>query len=303
MSDFFEVFTQNILPILLVAVVGYLLRTRLKIDKRTLSSVTFYAFSPALVFTSLVNSRIPGDEFLSLASFTIIVTLLMGGVALVMALLMRAKRQDTIALLLVLMFVNAGNYGLTLNRLRFGEEGLARAIVYYIISTILVFTLGVFIASMGQASWRESLSRLVRLPAFYAVILAMVVFVLDIQIPNPIMRGVELLSAGAIPTMLVVLGMQIADLKSLDGVWLAVPASLVRLLVAPLIAVLVAGLLGLTGLTRATAIIEASMPTAVITTILATEFNVRPGLVTSTVILSTLLSAITLPLVITVLGL
>jgi predicted permease len=302
-SDFFEVFTQNILPILLVAVVGYLLRTRLKIDKRTLSSVTFYAFSPALVFTSLVNSRIPGDEFLSLASFTIIVTLLMGGVALVMALLMRAKRQDTIALLLVLMFVNAGNYGLTLNRLRFGEEGLARAIVYYIISTILVFTLGVFIASMGQASWRESLSRLVRLPAFYAVILAMVVFVLDIQIPNPIMRGVELLSAGAIPTMLVVLGMQIADLKSLDGVWLAVPASLVRLLVAPLIAVLVAGLLGLTGLTRATAIIEASMPTAVIATILATEFNVRPGLVTSTVVLSTLLSAITLPLVITVLGL
>ena len=303
MSDFFEVFTQNILPILLVAVVGYILRTRLKIDKRTLSSVTFYAFSPALVFTSLVNSRIPGDEFFSLASFTIIVTLLMGGVALVMALLMRAKRQDTIALLLVLMFVNAGNYGLTLNRLRFGEEGLARAIVYYIISTILVFTLGVFIASMGQASWRESLSRLVRLPAFYAVILAMVVFVLDIHIPNPIMRGVEILGAGAIPTMLVVLGMQIADLKSLDGVWLAVPASLVRLLVAPLIAVLVAGLLGLTGITRATAIIEASMPTAVITTILATEFNVRPGLVTSTVVLSTLLSAITLPLVITVLGL
>ena len=303
MSDFFEVFTQNILPILLVAVVGYILRTRLKIDKRTLSSVTFYAFSPALVFTSLVNSRIPGDEFLSLASFTIIVTLLMGGVALVMALLMRAKRQDTIALLLVLMFVNAGNYGLTLNRLRFGEEGLAKAIVYYIISTILVFTLGVFIASMGQASWRESLSRLVRLPAFYAVILAMVVFVLDIHIPNPIMRGVEILGAGAIPTMLVVLGMQIADLKSLNGVWLAVPASLVRLLVAPLIAVLVAGLLGLTGITRATAIIEASMPTAVITTILATEFNVRPGLVTSTVVLSTLLSAITLPLVITVLGL
>jgi predicted permease len=131
----------------------------------------------------------------------------------------------------------------------------------------------------------------------------MVVFVLDIQIPNPIMRGVEILSAGAIPAMLVVLGMQMADLKSLDGVWLAVPASLVRLLVAPLIAVLVAGLLGLTGITRSTAIIEASMPTAVITTILATEFNVRPGLVTSTVVLSTLLSAITLPLVITVLGL
>jgi hypothetical protein len=44
------------------------------------------------------------------------------------------------------------------------------------------------------------------------------------------------------------------------------------------------------------------MPTAVFTTILAVEFNVRPGFVTSTVAISTLLSAITLPIIITLLG-
>jgi predicted permease len=69
------------------------------------------------------------------------------------------------------------------------------------------------------------------------------------------------------------------------------------------LAVIVAGWFGLSGLNRSTSIIEASMPTAVVTTIIAAEFGVRPGLVTSAVVLSTILSAVTLPLVITVSGL
>jgi hypothetical protein len=143
----------------------------------------------------------------------------------------------------------------------------------------------------------------VRLPAFYAVLLAIIVYSLSIPVPSPIMRSIDLLAAGAIPVMLMVLGMQIADLKSITRVQLALPASLIRLLVAPAVAFIVAGWLGIQGLSRATSIVEASMPTAVIMTVIATEFNVRPGLVTTTVVLSTLLSAITIPLVITMLAL
>jgi predicted permease len=302
-SGFFNVFFQNILPIFLVASIGYGLRKRLGLDKKTLSSLSFYAFSPALVFTTLVNSGLPGWELLQLGVFAVAVTLMMAMVAFMAGKLMRLPRIDIVALILVVMIVNSGNYGLTLNQLRFGEEGLARASIYFGISTILVFTLGVFIASMGQASWQDSLRRLVRLPAPYAVLLALIVYSLSIPIPSPLMRSIEIAAAGAIPVMLVVLGMQIADLKSITRVRLAIPASMIRLLIGPVVAVLVAGFIGLQGLSRATSIIEASMPTAVITTILATEFDVRPGLVTSTVVLSTLLSAITLPLVITLLSL
>ena len=70
-----------------------------------------------------------------------------------------------------------------------------------------------------------------------------------------------------------------------------------------MIAVIVAGWFALEGLNRSTGIIEASMPTAVVVTILAVEFDVRPSLVTSTVVLSTILSAFTLPVVITLLAL
>lgn len=303
MGDFFEVFIQNILPIFLVASLGYGLRARLKLDKRALSGVAFYAFSPCLVFSSLVNSELVGNELLELAGFAVLAILIMGLVGLVASRLLRLSRRDTIPLILVLMFVNGGNYGLTLNKLRYGDDGLARAVVYFVVSTILLFTLGVFIASMGKTGWRDSLVRLTRVPAVYAVILALLVYGFSITIPAPLMRAIDVAAAGAIPIMLIVLGMQIADLDSLDGVRLAVPASLMRLLIGPAVAVLVAGLVGLSGLERATSIIEASMPTAVIVTILATEFGLRQDLVTSTVVLSTLLSAVTLPLIISMLGL
>lgn len=303
MSGIFDVFLQNILPIFFVAAIGYGLRKRLGLDKRALSSLTFYAFSPALVFTTLVNSSLSGGELLQIAVFAVLVTLIMGLVAFLAGNMMRLPRVDIIALILVVMIVNSGNYGLTLNKLRFGDDGLARASVYFGVSTVLVFTLGIFIASMGQADWRESLKRLVRLPAPYAVLLAVIIFSFSIPVPSPLMGSLEIAASGAIPVMLVVLGMQIADLKSFARIRLAFPASLIRLLVAPVVAVIVAGAVGLQGLSRATSIIEASMPTAVMATILATEFDVRPGLVTSTVVLSTLLSAITLPLVITLLRL
>ncbi len=282
---------------------GFAMRLGMGVDKRPLSNLSFYILSPALVFSSLVNTRIAGEELIRLATFVIIMTLSMGLIAFTSGKLLRLPRIDITALILVVMIANTGNYGLTFNGLRFGSDGLARALVYWVVSTMIVYTLGVFVASMGRANSRESLTRLIRLPAFYAIILAIIVFTFSISVPGPIMRGIELAGSGAIPVMLIVLGMQIADIKDPGRVWLAVPASFLRLLVAPLIAVLIARLVGLQGLSRSTAIIEASMPTAVITTIMATEFMVRPGLVTSTVVLTTLLSAITLPLVIILLGL
>lgn len=303
MNAFLEVFAANILPILLVAAAGFGLRRRFGIDKKALSSLVFYVFSPALVFSSLVNSQLPPNELLQLAIFAVAAILLMGLVGLISGRLLRLDRLDTIALVIVLMFANGGNYGITLNGLLYGDEGISRAAVYFSVSTMLVFTVGIFVASMGQSSWQDSLKRLIRVPAFYAVILALIIYFLVIPVPAPIMRALEIAGAGSIPVMIVVLGMQIADVRSLSGVKLALPASLLRLLVGPVIAVLVAGWIGLQGLSRSTAIIEGSMPTAVITTILATEFSVRPRIVTSTVVVSTLLSAITLPLIITLLGL
>ena len=118
----------------------------------------------------------------------------MGGLAALVGSALRLPRADVITLLLVVMFVNGGNYGLTLNRLRYGEDGLSRAVVYFVVSTMFVYTLGVFIASMGRSSIRGALVRLARVPTIYAVALAIVVYALRIPMPGPIMSTLEIVA-------------------------------------------------------------------------------------------------------------
>jgi len=297
------VLTQNILPIFIVAAFGFGLQRWTGLDKRSLSSAVLNVLSPCLVFSSLVNSQLAGEELAVLAVFTLVTMLLMGLLGLAAAFLLRLSRVETVALLIVLMFVNGGNYGLTLNLLRYGEEGLARAIVYYTTSTFVVYTAGMFIASMGELTWRQSLRQLLRLPPVYAAVLAVVVYALRLEVPAPLMRAIDVAGTGAIPVMLLVLGMQMADLRGVARWRLATPAIGLRLLAGPLVGVLVAGLVGLEGLGRATSIIESSMPPAVFTIILATEFNLQPAAVTSIVVLSTLFSPLTVATIITLLGL
>ncbi|MEZ4594238.1 MAG: AEC family transporter [Chloroflexota bacterium] len=303
MSDIVFVLTQNILPIFIVASFGFALQRWLGVEKRPLSTIVMNVLSPCLVFASLVGSQLPGDELVSLALFTVFNVLLMGGVAYLSARLLRLGRTETIALMVVTMFVNGGNYGLTLNQLRYGDAGLGRAVVYYTTSTIMLYTIGIFLSSMGEMPWRVALRRLLRFPAVYAAVLAVIVYSFHIPLPAPLLRGIEVAGAGAIPVMLLVLGMQLADLKTVASWRLAVPAIGLRLLAGPLMGLLVANLLGLTGLGRSTSIIEASMPPAVFTIILATEFDLEPSAVTSIVLVSTLLSPLTIATAITLMGL
>ncbi len=303
MASIIQVLTQNIFPIFLVAGFGFVLRRWRGLDKQTLSSAVFYCLSPCLVFSLLVNSQLPSEELVDLATFAV---LAIGGMALlgfVVARLLHFERRDTVALMILLMFVNGGNYGLTLNRLRYGDDGLARAMVYYVTSTLVLYTIGVFLASMGELNWRQTLAKLGRLPVVYAAVLAVVVYRFEVPVPVPLMRGIEVAGAGAIPVMILVLGMQMADLQGQLHLRLAIPAVTLRLLLGPLLAFVWVTVLNLQGLSRATSIIEASMPPAVISIILATEFDLQPTAVTSIVVVATLLSPLTLALTINLLGL
>lgn len=302
-SEVLQVFTYNIIPIFLVAALGFWMRRSLRVDKKGLSAIIFNGLSPCLVYASLVNSQLTGDELLRLALFAFLFIILMALLAWTVGWLLGWSRSHIAALVLVVTFVNAGNYGLVLNQLRYGEEGLARAIIYFVVSTLLIFTVGILVAAMGKLSWRDALKNIIRLPPIYGVVLAMLVYGLQLETPEPLMRAVEIAGDGAIPAMLVLLGMQIADMRGVDGLRESLLASILRLVIGPIVALLLANMLALQGLSRSASIIEASTPTAIMTIILATEFDAQPEMVTNTVLVSTILSIVTLPVVITLFGL
>lgn len=288
---------------MLVVSFGYLLRRRFVLDSGTLSNVVFYVLSPCLVFSSLATSHLPTDELAGLVAFATLAILVSGGLAFGLSRVLRLARLETATLLIAVMFVNGGNFGLTLLQLRYGDAGLSRGVVYYVTSTVLVYTLGAGIASLGRVNWRETARRLVRLPAVYAALLAILVYRFQLPVPAPLMSGITIAGAGAIPLMLLILGMQMADMRPDEAGRLVWPAVGLRLLGGPLVGLGIATALGLQGVGRSAMIIEASMPTAVINLILATEFGLPTSTVARIVVFSTLISPLTIAAAITILGL
>lgn len=298
MTLLLSIFASDVLPIFVVASIGFLLARFLRADVKTLSRVTFNALAPCLVFDLLVTSEISPDEFGKMVLFTACVVLGIGLIGWLITLPLRLDRAMASAFLIVIMFSNGGNYGLSVNNFAFGKEALARATIYFVTSTVLMYTVGVFVASSGKSGYRKALTGVFKIPAVYGVIVAGVVVISKTTLPLPVMRPIELLSGASLPMMMLVLGMQLERAAKPENPLLIGLATVLTLIISPLLALGMVKALDLSGAARQAAIIEASMPTAVVTTILALEYEVVPSFVTSVVFVSTLLSPITVTLLI-----
>ena len=301
MTLLLSIFANDVLPIFLVASVGFLLARYLHADVKTLSRLAFNVLAPCLVFNLLVTSKISADEFGRMVLFAVCVVLGIGLIGRLITLPLRLDRAMVSAFMIVIMFSNGGNYGLSVSMFAFGRDALARATIYFVTSSVLMYTVGVFLASSGRKNVREALAGVFKIPAVYGVIAAAIVLATKTTLPAPVMRPIELLSNAALPVMMLVLGMQLERAAIPERPWLVVLATVLTLVVTPLLALGLAQVLGLSGVARQAAVIEASMPTAVVTTILALEYEIAPAFVTGVVFLSTLLSPFTVTLLIALL--
>ncbi|MEW5828439.1 MAG: AEC family transporter [Chloroflexota bacterium] len=303
MDQLFSTFTNNLLPIMLIAGTGYFLGKSLSINSRSVGRVIFYVFSPALVLNLLLHNEIPFDQVTRTMSFAGLMFFLTGAIAWAVARLLRLTRPLTIILVLTSMFGNSGNYGLSLVSFAFGEDALAFASIYFVMSAILFNTVGVLIASLGKSSWVEAVKGLARVPTMYAVALAALINVTGFELPTVVERTVTTLADGAIPLMLVLLGLELQQVTR-NGVNLRVAGISVamRLGVGALLGFLLSLPFGLSGPARQAGIIEASVPAAVTNIVLATEYELEPSLVTAIVFFGTILSPLSLTPLLVLLG-
>jgi hypothetical protein len=302
LSELFNTFANNLLPILLVSGAGFLLGKYLSIDPRSVGRVIFYLFSPVLVFNLLFNNPLPLSEILRTMGFAVAVMFTIGMVALAAGWLMRLKRPLLVTVLLTAMFGNTGNYGLPLVSFAFGKDALAHASLYFVTTSIVMNTLGVLIASLGHMNFKEAALGLLKVPTMYAVMLAILLGRLNVHLPISIERTVMLAANASIPLMLVLLGLELHRVQWSNSLRVLGLSTFLRLVMGPFIALWLSLQFGLQGAARQGNVIEASMPTAVTTTVLATEYKLDSPLVTAVVFVSTLLSPFTVTPLLVYLG-
>ncbi len=297
MSTLVEIVYNIIGPIFVVVSASFFLDRRVGIDPTSLSRLVVYLFSPSLVYYSLSHSDLSGDEAGQLIAVVIVMSLLVAGLAWLVAREQGFTVKTQSAFVISATLINAGNYGIPLNRFAFGADGEQRAVIFYVATAFMAYTLGIFVASRGEGSVLHALRNVFYVPLLYAVTLGIFVNMAEIKLPLPLDRSVKLLSDATIPAMLVVLGTQLSRASLRGHLRPILMASSLRLIVAPVIALGLVMLMGMSGLGRQVSIVQAGMPTAVIAGVLSAEFGSDTEFTTGTILISTLCSIVTLTII------
>jgi predicted permease len=244
--------------------------------------------APCLVFSSLVGMEVDRS---ALAEMALLALAAFASFAFLGALVLKIAGLPLRSFLAPIVFPNAGNMGLPVAFFAFGAEGLALGSCFYAVAAFTQYSVGIWIWS-GSVSARE----LLRTPLFWSVIAATGVVVAELEVASWLLRTTELLGGFTIPLMQISLGFSLYGFE-LGALPRSVGLSLLRLGLGLAVGFGLAELFGLSGAARGVLILDCSMPVAVLNYLLAEKYQRHPGEVASLVVVSTLLSLVTLPLV------
>lgn len=284
MSQLFAVMA----PVFITACLGFIwTKAGLPFETNQMTLLITNVGTPCLVVSTLlrVDLTLTDLSTIALASLAVQLTMGLAGFAF-----LKLSALPNRAFLPPLMYPNNGNMGLPICLFAFGEAGLALAIAYFTVSAVGQFTVGQAIAS-GHAS----LFKLLRTPIVWGVIVAVYLIASGSRLPLWASNTVNLVGQFTIPLMLIALGVSLARMHTGTLGRSGLLAAL-RILGGTALGFAVAWLLDLQGIARAVVILQASMPAAVFNYLFAQLHGNRPEEVAGVVMISTLLSLLSLPL-------
>ena len=289
-----QTFFKALLPPILLAGLGILTDRLLNFEIRTLNRLCLYILSPALLFSSLMKVELRLADSLRVAGFSFLVLSVMALLGWIYAWLLRLDRPTTASAVMATTFFNAVTLGFPFVLFAFGEEGLRLAAVLIATNSLPHYGVGLFVAARSTHSTSQAMRKLIRMPAPYAVITALLFRALNISLPLAVLEPIDILGRAGIPVLLITIGIELGRIQigmNHSEIWGVV---VLRLLVGPLVAWGGITLLGLTGLLGQVVVLQASMPTAIMPIVFAREFGGNIQFISRSVLFTTLCSIVTL---------
>jgi predicted permease len=243
---------------------------------------------PCLIFVALMQTEIDPQALaaLSLASLAAY-----GLVAFGCFLVVKLMRLDLPTYLAPLIFGNTGNLGLPLALFAFGDVGLGYAVVVFAVMAILSFTIGIWLVSGGG-----SILRVVKEPLVAATLLGALFLWQGWETPEFLTNTLDLVGQIAIPIMLITLGVAVARLET-KALGVALVLAVIKVIICAGAAWFAAMWCNLGPIATGVLIVQVATPVAVTSYLLAEKYGADAQPVAGMVVISTLLSVITLPLI------
>ncbi|MBO6782829.1 MAG: AEC family transporter [Alphaproteobacteria bacterium] len=281
-----------LIPIFFTVAVGYGWE-RIGVDFPTefVTRSTVYVLTPCLVFATMTGLDVSLAAYGQVALATVGVLAVVATVGIVG---LRLRGLSLRAFLPPILIPNSGNLGLPLGLFAFGETGLALAIASYTIYALVQYTVCQLIAA-GRASFKI----VVRQPLIYAAAISLVFLGTDTTPPEWALNTTTLIGGAAIPLNLLALGVALARLK-VSSLQNSLFVSVLRLGVGLLAALAITEALDLDPVTRGVVILQSAGPAALFSYLWAQLYGNSAEQVAGVIMISTLISLATLPLLLLV---
>ncbi len=292
---------EVVLPIFLIFLTGYVGQKVFSLDIKSISTAALYLMTPPLVFKCFYTAKLD-MTYLNIVIYTVLLTVLLILLIKIGTYLKGSNNAETSSLILSSAFMNNGNYGAPVILFAYGQTAFQYSIAIMIVHTVLMSTLGLYYAARGNFNVKESVYSVLKMPVIHALILALLWQFFKLPMPENIYDAIVMVGDASIPLMMLVLGMQLAEIKLGNIQWgINIAGITTRLLVSPAIAYGITLVLPVEPVLAKTMIVLAAMPSAVIMGMYAIQYDNNPQIVSSITLLSTLLSLITLSILLTIL--
>ena len=303
------VLIEKMALLVMLLALGYLC-ARLKLVgpefNKGLSKLVINVFLAGMILSSVINKKLEmtgGDVAFGLLMMTLSM-LICVGIGWLSPTLLRIKDGDKGMYRMLSAFMNNGFVGFPLVAAVYGENAVFFASLSNIPFNLLLYTVGVMFLQKGDKNTKFSIKSVINVP-IVATLIAVVIFIFEIPMPKLVDEVADTLSAATVPLSMMCVGLSLGSVSLKEA--LMQPRlygiSLVRLLICPLAVWLVLRIFITNPVILGTIVILSACPSAIICTILGIQYG-RDGVESSEAIfISTMLSMITIPLLISVLGL
>lgn len=276
-----------IFPVFAVVALGYWYGRVKKPDMRFANQLNMEIFVPALVFSALASKSFDLQAYWLLAVAAAIVVLGSGLIAWPVGRLLGIERRIFVP---PMMFPNSGNMGLPLAILAFGEQALPAAVMLFLVSNTLHYSLGTWMMSPNSRLlmlWKE--------PVIAASLVGLMLSLLSMEVWPPLYFAIEMVGNISIPLLLFSLGVRLTQADFSD-IKLGVIGGVLCPVTGLIFAALCVWLLPLSTEHAAMLIVFGALPPAVLSFVFAEKYGLQPERVASLVMMGNLMSLIFVPM-------
>ncbi|WP_334327156.1 AEC family transporter [Gilliamella apicola] len=204
------------------------------------------------------------------------------------------------------IYTNTVFVGIPIIKMLLGDQAIPIVAIIVIFNALILWTLAtvsIEFVQMGKLSGRsfiKALKNVSKNPIIIGIFTGIVVNYIGLPIPNFINQSTKMVSDMTAPLSLIVLGMGLAEYKIRDQFLITGSICILKLAILPIVTYIVGKLLGLPTLELQVVVLLSSVSIAINCYMMARQFEVLQGPIASSLLISTALSSVTTPLILSI---